>query len=348
MVKLKPRDIAAHLSRLDPAVPAVLVYGPDEGLVRERILTLAGQVVEDINDPFNCARLSPGSLKEDPSRIADEMQSQSLMGGRRAVMVEGAADALAGSIQDGLAAADSGNLLLVSAGDLGPRAKLRTLFEKHDSALAMPCYLDEGRGLDDLIQSVLQEAGYKPDRAAMDYLRANLGSDRGISRQELEKLALYLGDREDRTIRLEDVEAVIGDSGAMTLSDIAEAATGGDMVRLDQLIRKARENGESPVAALIMLQRRLQRLHRVAGAMLDGKPVNEAMRSLRPPVFFKEKPAFERDCRTWSPDLLGRAIMLASRAELLCKGGEANDETILAQLCLKIASMARRGRPMYF
>ena len=65
-MKLSYRDIPAQVKKLSPQYKAVLVFGPDEGLVRERATLIAKQVVEDLQDPFLVANLDPDHLKSEP------------------------------------------------------------------------------------------------------------------------------------------------------------------------------------------------------------------------------------------------------------------------------------------
>jgi len=71
-VKVAPRQIAGLLRAPDPGLRAVLLYGPDEGLVRERAAALVRSVAEDPDDPFRVAEIEPAVLRADPARLADE------------------------------------------------------------------------------------------------------------------------------------------------------------------------------------------------------------------------------------------------------------------------------------
>lgn len=93
-MKLSGGRIEAFVARPDPKVRVVLVYGPDSGLVRERVDRLTRAVVEDPADPFRVADLTPAILKEDPSRLADEAAAMALTGGRRVVRLKDATDAI--------------------------------------------------------------------------------------------------------------------------------------------------------------------------------------------------------------------------------------------------------------
>jgi len=89
-VRLAPSRIAAFLQRPDPEIRAVLLYGPDEGLVRERAEAVARSVCPDLKDPFRVADLTASVLGTDPARLADEATQLSLTGGQRVVRVRGA------------------------------------------------------------------------------------------------------------------------------------------------------------------------------------------------------------------------------------------------------------------
>ena len=57
MVAIKPAEVDAFVARPDPARPVVLVFGPDAGLVSERVNALVKASVDDPSDPFALARL---------------------------------------------------------------------------------------------------------------------------------------------------------------------------------------------------------------------------------------------------------------------------------------------------
>jgi len=99
-MKLAFRNIEGFVQKPTPDVAAVLLYGPDEGLIRERMKILSKSVVEDVNDPFNVVEFSAGQLLENPSRLLDEAQSISMLGGRRVVRLREASDKIAAIVKD--------------------------------------------------------------------------------------------------------------------------------------------------------------------------------------------------------------------------------------------------------
>lgn len=344
MVKAATRDIPQHLKSLAPQFAAVLVYGPNEGLVRERAQQLARQVVADLNDPFNVARLTSSVIVNDPARLADEAAAISMLGGRRLVWVEDADDHVTAPLKAVLDDPKGDALLLLQAGDLPARSSLRTLADTAKNALALPCYEDDTRSLEGLAQALAAEAGLRFDADALKYLSGHVGHDRMVAKGEIEKLILYKASDQDRRITLDDMKAAIGDSGEMTLDDVADAAAAGDLVRLEQSLARAFLQGEMPVSILRAVGRRLMRLYDAAQHMATGIRAEDAVKRLRPPVFFKDVDGYVRQLNRWTPATLMAAVRLLVEAEEQTKTTVLPADTICARACLRIANAARQAR----
>ena len=324
-------------------VNAVLVYGPDAGLVRERGTSLLKAIVDEPIDPFRVAEFAVAALREDPTRLADEADAMSLTGGRRVVTVKGVTDAVTDTIANVLKtiSADSAFIIL-EASDLGPRSKLRKLFEGAKNAAALACYWDDGRAVESVVRETLANRNLSVSPDALRYLCDNLGGDRMVSRSELEKLTLFMGD-DGGEVTLSDAVSCIGDSANMTLDDLAFAAASGDLDHLTRLIDRVRQEGATAVAILRVLARHFQRLYLASGLIAEGKSPEEAMKMLRPPVFFKQTSAFRAQCGRWTTMRLENTLDSIGEAEAACKTTGAPGELICNQLLLRTAVLAQRA-----
>ena len=340
-MKIPPARADAFTAAPPAEIRAILIYGPDLGLVRERAESAAKAVAGSLNDPFNIVEFTPAALKDEPSRLTDEACAMSMMGGRRVVRLRDATDAVAGAATDALAATaeiGDGALVIVEAGDLNPRSKLRALFEKTDGAAAIACYMDEGAGLDDLVQKALGAAGLQASRDVVSWIAGNLGSDRMVSRMELEKLVLYAAGQSEVT--LEDAQAVIGDAAAVTLDDVVYAATGGNLKGLTVALARARFEGIAAIAILRAASRHLSRIEEAVSAMTAGANADTAMKGLRPPVFFKMQNSFRNQLQRWRPQTLSRARSELIQAEIDCKSTGMPDDAICERALMRLAAMA--------
>ena len=336
-MKLDARRLPAFLRDPGP-VRAVLLHGDDEGTVRH----LAGQLTLAVagakDDPFRVAWLS----REDHPRLAEEASAISMMGGRRVIRVRDAGDALAAPVK-ALLDRPGDSLVVLEAGALPGKSKLRALLEAAANGAALACYPEEGKGLRDAVEGGLQAAGLRLDRDALEWLLERVGADRGATRGEVEKLILYAGG--ERTLGLEGVRACVGDQAAVSFDDAVFAATLGDVAGADLAMERTLAEGMAPVAVVRGVLSHLGRLHLARGHMAAGLSAGDAARALRPPVFFKRAEDFGRSLQLWDAGRLVQAMEEARRVELACKQTGAPDALLVRRLLLGLArgAAARRG-----
>ena len=330
-MKIKPAQADTFARKPGPKVRAVLVYGPDRGLVRERAGALVRSVVDNPDDPFRVAELSAAQIAKEPALVADEAAAIAFGGGRRVVFVRGGDDGTLPAFKAFLDEPQGDSLVVVEGGDLDARSRLRQLFERSTEAgAALPCYRDDTRSLGGLIREMVQAEGMEIDRAAQDHLLANMGSDRLMTRREMEKLLLYKG---SGRIELTDVQACVGDTAALSLDDLATACAEGNMSEVERTFQRAIQEDSNAVAAVRAVARHFQRLHFVSSSTDRDK----AMDSLRPPVFWKQKDSFKAQARAWTAPLLKRALTDLLEAERWLKTTGVPADTLGVRALLRIA-----------
>lgn len=339
MVAIKTHQANAFLAAVDRAPAAVLLYGTDVGLVGERASLLAKRLAERESPPGEILRLDDADLEDDADRIFVELQTVPMFGGRKIVRTTAGRRVTAAQLAP---LVQSGNLqgyLIVEAGNLRPDDALRALFEKAREAAAVACFPDEVRDLDAVVREVLAARKIDITPEAKRVLLARLGADRALSRVEIEKLALYAHGK--AVIDESDVEAAVGDAAELALDRIVLAAASGragmSLVELDRSLAA----GESAQAVIAALQRHFLRLHRMRSALDAGGSMEDIVRSMRPPVHFKQREALEQQCRSWSLSRLAAALARIAEAVKAARLNSALEGTLAENLLLDLQGLAK-------
>jgi DNA polymerase-3 subunit delta len=340
MTAIKASDVDRFVAKPDPRQPIVLVYGPDAGLVRERVDALVKASVDDPNDPFSFVRIEGEDLSGNPSRLVDEAHTVPMFGGRRAVLVKAGSRNIAASVEMVVNAPSEECRVIIEAGDLKKTSPLRALCEKAKSAAALPCYVDNSASIGMLVDSEMREAQLTIAPDARATLVSLLGGDRMASRNEIRKLAMYA--QGQGRVELNDVMAVVADASALALDGVIDAAFAGVTRDVETEFNKARAGGSSPAAIISAAIRQVANLHKMKLAVDDGDSIEWAMKRGAPPVHFTREKKVGDALRVWSPQRLVRTMELLAEASLDARRNGPLAEAIAQRTLLSIAVNARR------
>ncbi|MEZ5855681.1 MAG: DNA polymerase III subunit delta [Hyphomicrobiaceae bacterium] len=345
MVAIRANQSTSFLAKPDPSMRAVLLYGPDAGLVAERGQKLAKLLAERETPAGEVLRLDDSDLDSDPDRLGVELLTIPMFGGPKIIRAA-AGRRINAAVRALLAGGTPAGAIIVEAGELRRDDGLRTVFEKSPNAAAIACYPDEGASLDGLISEVLKAAGMEIAPEARQELTARLGADRALSRSEVEKLALYAQGAE--RIEIDHVTEIIGDAADMTLDLAIGAAAAGDVTHALIECDRAAAAGESLQSIMLAAERHFHRLHRMRAGLDAGRSMDDLARQMRPPLPIKARAALERQARAWSTDQVALAIGRISEAIKNARTTGADESVLAERLLMEISRLARqtaRGRP---
>lgn len=344
MAEVKSHEFDGFLKRKPLPVRLFLIYGPDRGLVSERAAALAAASGVDLTDAFSVVKLDAGEIGGQPGRLIDEMNAIGLFGGDRLVWVrnagseKGLSDAL-----DILAKMPTGpSTLIIEAGDLKKGAGLRKAAESSSAVVAIPCYADDGRALQALIDQELASEGLRISPAARTRLVETIGGDRLASRNEVRKLALYCRGRE--LIEEQDVEEIVGDASAISTDDAIDAILKGDKDGFLHAIQKI-VSSKTPVFLVLQGCLRQFQLLELMRAEMDEKraPAAQAMATLGRHLHFRRKPIVENALKTWTGPAIRRETQRLQAAILQSRQRPTLEDTIAMQTMLAtVLQSARR------
>ena len=339
MVSLKAQNVGSFLASANKSMGAVLLYGPDAGSVSERALRLAQRLAQAEDPPGEIVRVDDTDLEQNPDRLSIELLTVPMFGGRKIVRAIAGRRINAAALKPLIEGPALAGSLIVEAGDLKPTDAMRALFDKSPAAVAIPCYADEARDLGGMIAEILEAAKLSITPEAHQQLVARLGADRALSRSEVDKLALYAAGK--GTIDVDDVEAVVGDAAEQAMDRVVNAAALGQAARALAECDRAFAAGESPQGLIAATQRHLIRLHRARAAIEAGRSLDEVIRTLRPPLHFKQRQAFETQCRQWSAGRLNDALSRVATAAKSARLNASLESVLAEQLLLDVSALGK-------
>lgn len=338
LMKITTRDIPSFLASPPPALRCALFYGPDEGMVREHAQSLQKKIVGEGADPHSFTELSGAQIHDDPALLTDALTSLSLLGDTSLVILRAPATSTAKILAQAYdpPPADA-HFLIILAEDLASSSALRKWAEASDFCAAVVCYADEGPALQALLRNALQEKNIRATPEVIGYLASQLGGNRKVTRQEIEKIDLYLGD--ERELSLQVATQLVGANKELSFQDISNALAAADASALLSSLHKHFQDGEAPVAIARTALRYFQKLQNIAAAVEAGGSLDSAVAASR--TFYKQLPHTKRHAAMWNSPAVAAALKDLQALELSLKQSPANDQHVCEEQMLAIALKAQ-------
>ena len=339
-MKIAPREISALLGQPDSRFQAYLLYGHDEGLVRERARKLASHFTDNLDDPFAVSHLSGPDVAADKTCLADSLNALPAFGGLRLVMLSGAGTEMTEAVKLAFESLHEGARLVIQARDVNTRHALVKFCDQQPACASIGCYQDDSRSLGDLAREIFAKDNIRIDTEAMALLLSRLGNDRAISRKEIEKLVLFAGPGNNLSAR--DIDNALGDSGAVVQDQITLAILSGNVNQFEQLYSRAKQDGLPPISLLRQTLNLFRGMLAARLAMNAGTPAGAALSGFRPPLHFKTKPVVSAQLSKWGVQQLSDVIDRLIDTEIQIKSAGAVDpSTLTGQTLLGLVLRSR-------
>lgn len=342
MAQKKAHEVENWLRQPDPRASIVLIYGPDLGMVSERARSFASKTGIALDDAFSVARLD-ASEAEEPGRLVDEAFTVPMFADRRLIWLRnvGQQKSIADAVKQICEAPPLDAIILIEGGDLKRGSPLRTVVEGTAAAIALPCYADEARDVDRLIDEVMGANEVRLSIDARALLKRNLGGDRMGTRGELEKLALYARGKD--VIEVEDVAALTGDVAGRSVDEVVDAMLTGQLRDFDLMFERHVQAGAHPYLLLASALRQLHTLQVMRAALDEGRrSASDIINTARPPIFFARKKTMEAALRKLRRPIIARALDRLSSALLESRRRPDLGEALIRQALLGIAVESAR------
>lgn len=338
-MKLNARDALQFCKTPDRSFRAALIYGEDGVEVSRRREVLVKALVSGGEDP-DLTRLDVAQARRDPTIVADALRARGFFGGEPIVLIENGTDGLTAGLSEIFASAEDGDaFLIVTAGILPARSKLRKLFEGNASTVAAPCYQTALGSAE--VEALLKEKGVSrfDNEALRDLADFARSSDTGALNDLISRLALYcLGS--DAPLSSADIIACLPGAGDANLDEVLDAVADGNAAGIGPIMAKLQSQGVNATTLAISAMRKFKQLHAISSA---GGPPDAIISRLRPPVFGPRRDMLSRQARLWSTAKCEGALKLIFETDTALRGGAAAaGYPMLERMLIRLALGAKR------
>lgn len=268
--------------------PVYVFEGEEEYIKAQAVKTLCNRALPDGLEQMNLTEL------QNPAADALIAAAETLpvMADRRVVLVRDFAPLASGKAAENDGDADriteylrspspTTCLVFLVKGKADKRKKLYTFLHR-EGAVVDFSPMTEPEATDWIVRS-MRALGKKMSIAAAERFLFTVGSDAALLKQEIEKLADYVGER--GVVTEEDIAVITVRSLESTVFQMVDAQVAGDYGEAFLLMHRVLESGEDRMLILAMLLRQYRMLYQMRCLLEEKTPQSELAQLLKIPPF---------------------------------------------------------------
>ena len=341
-MNIKPEQVEGILKSLPPQIRGVVIYGSNEGMISTLSQQFVKAVSPDVYDAFHVSYLEMSDISSDVGTLYAEYNAQSLMGGRRVVVIKEATNLLTKPLKEMLSSSRSDSLLVITSSSLKTKDSLAVMAKDESDFYGIGCYDDRDEDIATFASKFMSKNGFSIDNATFQLLCSRLSNDRKISANELDKLITYMGNK--KNIDISDIQTVISDTSASSQEDLCYFVAQGFTEKAVASYNRLVFEGEQPVSLIRTLSYHFMKLLDCAVKMEKGETADKVVFGMRPPLMFFRKNAFLSQLRIWNRMRIMNALALLYQTERECKTTDFPAEQAASFTIMRIANGVKRFR----
>ena len=335
---IKESQLLSQFKDIDIKYQPVLLYGPNEGLIRQNKDRIKKTVTKN-----NILEISftGKSINEKPDIFYDEVKTISMFEDKKIIVVEQPLDKNITLFENIFEELPDKTLIVIIGNNLSRSSKIRKFFENSQHYLSCAHYDDDLKTNSQLINELEKSIQRVLDKDIKNYLSQNLSNNRLISKNEIDKIILLYSNN-NKEPKLEDIKSICNDNADLGLNKICQLVFSGNPKKVSIFLNKIFSEGINPVAIIRTMLNYIQRIESTQIALKKTNNFDLAIKGLKPPVFWKEKDLFKLHCMKWPINETISNFNLLVEAELSCKNDYYLTNIICERALIKIATKGKK------
>ncbi len=304
-----------------------LLYGKNEGLKADCI----NQILEKNNGKvFN---YEEKQIKDEIESFYENILSNSLFESEKIIIINRASDKIFETIQDLINRNITNIIIIINAGILETRSKLRSLFEKKDDLVCIPTYPDNNDTLSKLAVIFFRNENISISQENINVIIEKCNGDRNNLNNELNKIRNYANDK--KKLSSQEILKLINLSENYEISELIDNCLALNKNKITKILNENNYNNEDCIIILRTFITKAKKILKLAIKLEENKDINKTINSAKPPIFWKDKEIVKVQLNKWKPDKIIELIKNINNVELEIKKNYNNSIFIITNFILE-------------
>ena len=297
---------------LNKKINFYLLYGSNTGLIDETIKhTLAPNLSK------NVIRYEESEIIGNLDIFNEEISNKSLFDDSKLILVNRATDKILQTIEEIIEKNIDDTTIILRAGILDKKSKLRNFFEKNSSTIIVPFYEDNNQTLLIIAQKFFKDKKIKISAENINLIVSRSKGDRVNLKNELGKIVDFTQNK--KTINSEEIIKLTNLAENYEISELVDQCLSKNKKKTLNILNENNSAPEENILILKIFLFKLKRLKRLKEQIIVEKNTDKALSTYKPPIFWKDKDILKIQLQTWTLNQINSLIKDVNSLEILVK-----------------------------
>ena len=294
-----------------------LFYGKNEGLQNEII---EKNFVTGSKGSIN--KYEESEFINNYETISSEILTKSLFEEEKLLIISRVGEKIFKYIEELLNRNINNIKIILKAGLLEKRSKLRNLFEKNKKLLIIPFYEDDERTLTAQVNEYLKKNSIKLSRETINLLVERSSGNRENLKIELSKIFYY--SQSNKEISFETVKKLSNLAENYGVNELADNYLSKNKKNVIKILNENNYSDDDCILILRTILNKSKRLLNILENYRKNKNLDDVISKTRPPIFWKDKAIVKKQANTWELRDLKSKMYQINEVETLVKSNSKN------------------------
>jgi len=298
-----------------------LLYGENEGL--------KNKVINDTFKEFlkNIYKYDEKEILDNKENFFNSIFSKSFFETKKLIMILRTSDKIVNIIEEIIEKITEDTKIILLAGILEKKTKLRLLFEKNKNTICIPFYADNNQTLGSIANSYFKEKKIPISRETINILVARSRGDRLNLNNEITKIENFTKNK--KKINISDILKLTNLAENYSATELVDCCLAKNSTKTINILNENNYSTEDCILIIKTFLMKAKRLNKLQNQTKDNKNIDQVITSFKPPIFWKDKDIVKEQIKNWSLKKIENLIYKINEIELLIKKNSKNSINIL-------------------
>ena len=307
-----------------------LFYGENDGY--------KNQVIKDIfidNHKENIERFEEGEILNNFENFISKLINKSFFDELKLILISRVSEKTVKLIDELMDRKINDVTIVLNAGNLDKKSKLRSLFEKDKNLICMPFYKDDNRTLIQLANNFFRKNKISISQEIVNLIVDRSSGDRINLNNELNKISLFLLNKEK--INIDDVIKLTNLAENYSISELADNCLSKNIKKINKIFNENVFSVDDCILIIRTLLLKSKRLLEIKKMDNSNRNIEQIISNYKPPIFWKDKEIVKNQASKWSKKETEKLIYRIHDMELIIKKNYYNSLNIVSDFILNTA-----------